>query len=738
MNKILRISPGFILLLLFLTGCVKKEFKDYYARPDNLAQPIYQQLTARKNFTSLLACVDKANYKEILSRAGYWTFFAPNDAAFQNYFTEKGISSVADIDSATARKIVTYSLVYNAFRIDQLSNYQSSTGVIPNQAFKRKTVYYDFVQTETGSGRKIVASNRNGSYISGDNNNKSIPYFIDSYMDAKGLSASDYNFLYPGTTYTGVNVEDATILSSDIVAENGIIHEIDKVLLPLPSIEQYVASNPDYSEFNILLNKMASYVANADLTHRYHVLTGSTDSVYVKMYRNTLGFSPNNENYINGGTDSQIGGYTLVVPKNQEVIDYTRYLLKYFGTFEAAPAEVLTDFINSHMWTSQVWPSRLSNSSNSQGEIPTFSTGAIVDTKLLSNGIVYGTNKVQEANVFRTIYSVPYLDPRYTLMIRGLNAELKYSIINAQVKYTMFMMSNASIQAAHYDWSTQRNSWAYSSTAPYTTWDYTTNARDRFYRILQTSVTQPTIDLADLSGKGIVEMYNGEYIKYSNDTVWASGNIDAGNCLVKDSSKTLINGTVYYMHEYVPATKLSTGGLLTFTENQIGYHINALAAKDPASFGSFRSYLINSSIWTAATLTITGTVAGGFYTVFIPTNDAIIDAVKQGLLPGNTTTGVPNFTPTVAADKDKVVRFLTYHILNKNTVATDGVKNGAFATLLPDSNTDPTFITVINQVDNMELRDAFNNSAMVILSKSNNLSNRTLIHSINKVLQYNY
>jgi uncharacterized surface protein with fasciclin (FAS1) repeats len=736
MNKILRISSGFILLLLFQTGCVKQEFKDYYARPDNLAQPIYQQLEARENFTSLLACIDKAKYKEVLSHAGYWTFFAPNDAAFQKYLTENGISSVADIDSATSRKIVTYSLVYNAFRLDQLPNYQSSTGVIPNQAFKRKTVYYDFVQTESGSGRKIVASNRNGSYISGDNNNKSIPYLTNSYLNAKGLSASDYNFLYPVTTYTGFNVANASVINSDIVAENGIIHEIDKVVLPLPSIEQYIASNPDYSEFNKLINKRASYVSNADLTHRYQVLTGSTDSVYVKMYSSTLGFSPNNENYLNGGTDSQIGGYTFVVPKNQEVIDYTKFLLANFGTFEAAPLEVLNDFINAHMWTSQVWPSRFNNSSNFQGEVPTITTANIVDSKLLSNGLVYGTNKVQEANVFRTIYSKPYLDPRYTLMTRGLNAELKYSIINAHVKYTMFMMSNVSINAAYYDWSTQRNTWSYS--VPLATVDYSTNARDRFYRILQTSVSQPTIDLTDLSGQGIVEMYNGEYIKYDNNKVYASGNIDAGNYLVKDSSKTLINGTVYYMQEVVPVGKLSTGGLLTFTERQIGYHINALAVADPASFGSFNSYLINSSIWTAATLSIVGTVAGGFYTIFIPTNDAIVNAVKQELLPGDKVTGVPNFKPTLAADKDKVTRFLTYHILNKNTVVTDGVKNGAFATLLTNAGGDPTYITVINQVDNMELRDAFNNSAMVVLSKSNNLSNRTVIHSIDNYLKYNY
>jgi uncharacterized surface protein with fasciclin (FAS1) repeats len=736
MNRILRISPAFLLLLLFLAGCVKKEFETFYARPDNLAQPIYQQLEARKNFTSLLACIDKAGYKEILSSAGYWTFFAANDAAFQKYFTEKGISGIAAIDSATSRKIVTYSLVYNAFRKDQLSNYQSPLGVLPNQAFKRKTAYYDFVQTENGETKKIVASNRNGFYVNGDNNNKNIPFFTDQFMNYKGLAAADYNFFYPGSTYSGFNVAAASVVNADIVAENGIIQEIDKVVTPLPSLEQYLASNPNYDGFRALLKRLSSYISNADLTHRYQVLTGFSDSVYVKLYIAALGFSPNNENYLNGGTDSQIGGYTLMAPTNAELQVFTKNLLSNFGSFDAAPPEILNDFINSHMSISPVWPNKFENSVNFQGEVPTISKGNIVDKQLLSNGIFYGTNKVQEANVFRTVYSKPYLDPRYLLMTKALNAELKYSIINPKVKYTMFMMPDVAIRAANYDFSTQRNAWSY--TAPGVSTDYSTNARDRLYRILQTSVTQPNTDLTDLSGQGIVEMYNGEYIKYDANKIYASGNIDAGNYLITDSSKTVINGTVYYIHEEVPAGKTSTGGLLTFTTKGIGAHINALAAADAASFGYFNSYLIASPIWDAANLAIVGTVSGNFYTVLIPTNAAITTAVKSGLLPGNTTTGVPLFNSPLPANRDLVVRFLTYHILNKNTVVSDGKKDGAFATLLPNATGDPTFVTVINQVNNMELRDAFNNSAKVIQSRSNNLSNRAVIHSIDNYLKYNY
>jgi uncharacterized surface protein with fasciclin (FAS1) repeats len=745
MNRILRISSGFLLLLLFLTGCVKKEFESYYARPDNLAQPIYQQLEARTNFTSLLACIDKAKYKNILSTAGYWTFFAPNDAAFQKYFTDNGISGISAIDSTTARKIVTYSLVYNAFRKDQLSNYQSSSGVIPNLAFKRKTVYYDFVQTESGSGRKIVATNTDfGIYLDGDNNNKNIPYFTDNFLTAKGLSASDYNYFFPNTPYTGFNVLDASVVNADIIAENGIVHEIDKVVLPQLSLDQYLSSNPDYSEFKALLDKMVFYSPNADLTHRYNVLTGSTDSVYIKRYNPLLGLAPNNENYLFTSTASQINGYTLMIPTNRELLTYTKKLLTYYGSFDAAPPVVLSDFLNAHMWLSNVWPNRVSSTANVQNENPTFSAGNIVDKKLLSNGIFYGTNKVQDANVFRTVYSKAYLDPRYLLMTRGLNAELKYSIINPNVKYTLFMMPDVSIRAGGYDYDAARENnntpWSYASPGPPVgTRSYGALPRDNFYRILQTSVLQPNVNLENISGEGIVETYNGEYLKYKNNTIVASGNVDAGNYLVKDSSQTVINGTVYYTHEVVPAGKLSAGGLLTFTEKGIGFHLNALAVSDPTNFASFNSYLINSKLWDAANLSIIGISNGTFYTLFIPNNAAIVNAVKQGILPGTIATGVPNFKPASgSSDEEKVNRFIYYHILNKNTVVPDGVKNGAYATLLQNSAGDPTYITVINQLNNMELRDMYNNSAKVILPSSNNLSNRTVIHSIDNYLKYNY
>ena len=179
MNRPLLTHILFLCCAIVIASCSSKEFDEYYARPDDLEEPIYQQLEARGNFTVLTQLIEKANYKDILGKAGYWTMIAPNDEAFERFFQEQGIANVSAIDSVLANKIVRYALIYNAFRTERLSDYQSNTGWEEDNAFRRRTAYYDGFEVKTVDGNEIVVagSNRNNApdgdpYIPGDNNNK--------------------------------------------------------------------------------------------------------------------------------------------------------------------------------------------------------------------------------------------------------------------------------------------------------------------------------------------------------------------------------------------------------------------------------------------------------------------------------------------------------------------------------------------------------------------------------------
>jgi uncharacterized surface protein with fasciclin (FAS1) repeats len=721
------------ILLLGVTTlfACKKKFDEYYERPDNLAPPIYQQLQSKEKFKTFLAVIDKSGYKPTLSAAGYWTIFAPNDSAFQAYFTANN-TSVEKMDSATARALVQFSLVYNAFEKDRIDDYQSSAGWLPDDAFRRRTAYYSGFYNDTmqnGTVVKTIQVNRNnGVYVPTDNNNKYIPYFTDIYFNSRGLTASDYNYFYPNSQYAGFNVAEAKVVTRDIVAENGVIHEIDRVLTPLPSIEEYLRSRPEYSEFKKLFDKyLVSFVSNSDATNKYKLLTGDNNQVYVKVYSPSLAFSLNNENYLKlQDNDAQQNSWTMFVPKNDALLNYEKnVLLEYYQSFDNTPTSIILDFLNAHMWQTQVWPSKFNSTFNFVGEEARFNPQTdVFDRKILSNGMFYGTNKVQEANVFSTVYSRAYLDPKFSIMTRLLNTDLKFTVTNPKAKFTLFMMSDAVLRAAGYDYNTNSNTYTCTTCGSATS----ENIRQNLLRILNTSVIPE--DLSNLSGSGIAEAYNNEYIKWDNNQVITAGTEDANDVVTVDSVRTTKNGKVYYLN-----------GLLTFSTANVGTHIAKLGGASAAAsdFYYFSQFLTkNTSVYNSATGEINGMTPGNLYTVFVPSNAAIMQAVKDGVLPGDATTGVPKLTGWSATEKEQVSDFIIYHILAKKTLVPNGKESGSFETPLKNPAGETLPITVISQVNTMQITDMNNRKANVILAQSNNLSNRTVIHLIDNYLKYSY
>ena len=448
MHKLMKQFCLFFTMATIILACQKK-FNEFYDRPEDLEPPIYQQLQAKGRFTQFLKLIDKAGYKPTLSAAGYWTLFAPHDSAVTLYLSQNNISNVDAVDSSAARRIVTYSLVYNAFKEERIADYQSNLGWVKNNAFKRRTanytgIYEDFNQS--GQKIKIIASNRNNTgsffYADADNNNKYIPIFATGFMSGKSLTASDYNYFYSSSTYTGFNVAQAKVVEKDIAAENGVIHVIDRVITALPSIDQYIGSNPRYSEFKKLLDRyLVQYVLNQTVSQNYKNIFGVSADIFTKVYNSNLAFSPNNENFLKlQDNDGQADGYTLFVPENAALINYINtVLLEHYPSVDALPVNIIYDFMNAHMWRTTVWPSKFATTFNSVGEEARFNPASdVVDRQVLSNGFFYGTNKVQDANVFSSVYGRAYLDPNYSIMTSLLNLDLKFQISNINQKYLEF------------------------------------------------------------------------------------------------------------------------------------------------------------------------------------------------------------------------------------------------------------------------------------------------------------
>lgn len=724
--------------IVVLFGC-KKKFDEFYAPPANAEPAIYGQLQAKGKFTQLLGLIDKAGYKNTLSAAGYWTIFAPTDSAFQNdaeftaWMQSRGIANIGSIDSATAQSIVQYLLVFNGFEKDRLDDYQSNLGWVVNSAFKRRTAYYTgFYKDTTWTGDPVmaIASNRNNTgavnsyYNSSDNNNKYIPFFTTDFFTANGVNSADYSHFYPNTAFSGFNVANAKITQQDIPAENGVIHIIDHVVTPLMSLEQYLRAKPEFSEFKNLYNRfMVQFIPNTDASHRYSVLSGTTSTVYAKVYSNLLAYSMNNENFFKlQDNDGQRDGWTLMAPKNDSLLKYLDDILKEgYGTVTTLPLNVIADLLNSHMWQTTVWPSKFNNTFNILGESPHLNLATnIIDKKILSNGFFYGSNKVNEPNVFSSVYGKSYLNPKMSLMTRLLDTELKTIITNTGVKYTMFMMPDAVLNAQGFNYNSAANVWTLGTVANDTN-------RLNLLRILNTCVVEtPNDELANLGTagfSGIIASYGGECLKFNGNQIITAGTEQRNITVTIDSIKIAKNGRVVYLNN-----------LLYFPYAPIGRKIEALGNPVSSEYNLFWNYLKNSTAFDLLTYNIVGTSSGSFYTIFAPDNNAMRQAITDGLLPG--TAATPNFNPTLAADKVKVEKFIQYHVLDKRTVIADGKDIGTYVSLLKDTNGDPFTFNIQYPGGVFELSDMNNRKSHLVNAQSNHLSNRTVIHLLDNYLKY--
>jgi len=721
-------------LLALLLSCSSDVYDEYYARPEGLENPIFQELEAKGNFKNLTALIEKAGYKDILSKSGYWTMFAPNDAAFAKFFQEQGISDVSKIDNETANKIVRYALVYNAFKDDRLSDYQSAKGWVEGSAYRRRTAFYDGFVTKTINGKSMVTigSNRNGGYIQGDNNNKYITYFMSEYFKTNALSSYDFNFFYPGKEYTGFNVFDSKVVQANGIAENGVFHEVDQVNLPLLNIDQYLEqNNSKYSLFRqILEDNLASYVFFQPATTAYYNYTGKTDNVYVKLYDASLAFSPNNENFIKlEDNDGQSSGFTLIVPENAPLQAFVNsILLKHYSSIDKLPKYVFQDLINAHMVQGTVWPSK-KDLLNGLKEDLTFDFNTdITERKVLSNGLFYGANKLQKSNIFYTVYTSAYLDPSYSFATRIFNDGSGYKelISNINTRFTLLLPSDATLMNLGFNYDTRFQYWTYNAPGVAETGSL---ARNRLLRLFYNCIIlSPKGELDNIATtSGIIRTGDndlpGEYIRWANNKVYAAGD-DANGTSVNIIGKELQeNGITYYVDKFPQ-----------FSTELQGKVIERLS-KSNTQFNSFYQYLLNSTIYVSSTGKIEGVDLGTSYTFIVPNNAAIAKAVADGVLPASN-------NPTLQGDKDLVADFIRYHIIVNRTASNDGLTTGQFETLRKSSKGDKTYVDVISNAGSLSFKD---NSATIstpnppanfIPSSSNNLADRSLIHLVDNYLKF--
>lgn len=121
------------------------------------------------DFSTLVEAVSKAKLVDALSADGPFTVFAPTNDAFDKLFKQLGVSGIEDLTAEQLTPILTYHVVSGEVLSSDLTN----------------------TSVATLNGKKIE-------------------------VDLKD----------------GVHINDSQVIKADIRGKNGVIHVIDKVLIP--------------------------------------------------------------------------------------------------------------------------------------------------------------------------------------------------------------------------------------------------------------------------------------------------------------------------------------------------------------------------------------------------------------------------------------------------------------------------------------------------------------------------
>jgi len=177
-----------IVATVSFTSCSKDEETETPMTPDS--KNIVQVAKSDNQFSTLVAAIEKAGLASTLESTGPFTVFAPTNAAFDALFSQLGVSGLSDLSAETLKPILLNHVL---------------AGSVKSSAIN--TGYF-------------ATANTYGP------NMESVNVYIQ-----KG---------------SGVKVDGSNVTSADIMASNGVIHVIDKVILP-SSVVGHALNNADFS-----------------------------------------------------------------------------------------------------------------------------------------------------------------------------------------------------------------------------------------------------------------------------------------------------------------------------------------------------------------------------------------------------------------------------------------------------------------------------------------------------------
>lgn len=724
-----------LLLLFIVVGCNEDKF-DPYARPDWLQGKVYTQMTSAGNedLSTFAYCVQKVKYDSIIDRTGSYTVFAPTNAAFEAFFaSHPSYKKVDDIPLAELEKIVKFHIVQNPWRRDQfrlldVNGWIDSLDLQNNEphGFKRETLLRN-------SNRKYGVKNRNLVDLSivdttattwhrkvYTDSRKYAPIFFQEYFSIKGLTFADYKFYFdrdfeqPNDLYFG----GAKVLDNDILAENGFIYRVDRVVEPMKNASEILASTDkghSYKQFLDLVNYYAEFTYNETETFKQPGadLGLKVDSLFDLTFP-ALVFGISNEKtmdaYMYGSFPSYYSvsyQYGLVAPTDEA---FNKLLRDYvqgpgqWGKLSEMPDNIKSAIVNAYMSPKPIYQTDIEKGfRNGQNDIVKIDPANIVDREFGSNATFIGVKEPIIPRAFSSVAGAVITQKPYSTAMRAISATGLLTPLKREGQdYIFFIVSDG-------------NCITDSSLVIQTTF---MNKREYFSFLTFEGVgqmgsprTKRSLGLADLRSlmmnqvglwqpkglarKEFIRTLSGNYIVVNNETGEVRGTApttfgysgDETPIFPTPVSFSADNGKVYDAKHWF---KMSSTELYSYISTNYPDFHNLLIKVGMALPKEFRYNFISESQQ---------------YTVLVPTK-AALEAANANALAGN-----------------HLVNFLKTHFIQGNMIFTDGNKTPGYYETLRESESSTVYSKVYSKIYINPVIDAIevigkNGAPMVTVNES--------------------
>jgi uncharacterized surface protein with fasciclin (FAS1) repeats len=432
------------ILLSLLTGCERLSEQDIYKRPAWLPGKLYTTVSVQENLTLFTECLRITGLDKILDVSGSWSVFAPTDEAMKQFLAENNYAGVSDIPLEELERITEFHVIQNPWSLEQLKSlgvngWKTGDDDKSNPfAFKRETMLRNpaekyWIKRDRKNEMIVIDSTISDGYKRVFvQSRKYVPIIFDEYLKINGLTSEDYRF-YFGRAFEPGNVfyAGAKIIKSDILAENGFVHIIDKVVNPMLNARELLEREMPGETYKLFTEMVYWYYPDFEFNKEATFnqpevrLGGLVDTLWDLNYAG-LAFNLHSERIFNFN-QTLIRHNGLFVPTDdafREFIDGTltsKSGFPHWADQKSLPPDVVKIILNQNFKSSPIYPStnqykeifKKTNRYHQNEE-------SIIRKEFGSNSTFIGLNTYIPDRVFTSVTGPVFCRPNYSIFRRAM------------------------------------------------------------------------------------------------------------------------------------------------------------------------------------------------------------------------------------------------------------------------------------------------------------------------------